>query len=162
MVDCFLLLLLPGAGDELQGLKRGIVEMADIIAINKADGERQLMAHQARRAYRNALHLMPPKESEWTPPVLTCSAGEDLGVDQLWESIENYHAFIRHNGYFDHHRREQTRFWLRETIDAHLRERFFRHPKVAKKWSELEKAAIDGAIAPTQAAEMLLRMFLDE
>jgi LAO/AO transport system kinase len=101
MVDFFLLLLLPGGGDELQGIKRGIVEMADMIAVNKADGERLGLAKQAKRAYQNALHLFPPKESGWTPPVVLCSGMSGMGIPEINEYLEQYVEMTADNGYFE-------------------------------------------------------------
>ena len=108
MVDFFLLLLLPGAGDELQGIKRGIVEMADLIAVNKADGDRMEMAREARRAYRSAMHLFPPKESGWDPPVVLCSATLNQGMKEIWDQVRQYQSFAKEKGYFKLRRQEQA------------------------------------------------------
>ncbi|RMG80724.1 MAG: methylmalonyl Co-A mutase-associated GTPase MeaB, partial [Bacteroidetes bacterium] len=121
MVDFFLLLLLPGAGDELQGIKRGIVEMADLIAINKADGDNEKAAKIAQRAYRNALHLFPPKESGWAPKVLTCAGLTGLGIAEIWLQIIDYQSFTQKNNFFKKRRTQQLRQWLHDTLDDQLK-----------------------------------------
>jgi len=159
MVDFFLLLLLPGAGDELQGIKRGIVEMADLLVINKAEGERRTLAKQARQEYRNALHLFPPKESGWTPEVLICSALEKEGISTIWEKIQDFRTATSKNDYFDAHRRQQARYWLHERVNNRLRELFYAHPEVAARWKVLEQAVIEHRISPFKAADELIRLF---
>lgn len=156
MVDFFLLLLLPGAGDELQGIKRGIVEMADLIAVNKADGEREALARQARQAYRNALHLFPPKESGWTPQAITCSALSRAGIPEVWQLIIDYLDLTRNNQYFEEHRRRQSRYWLYETIQAALQERFFQHPAVRALLPAIEQAVAEGKMSPFKGGEELM------
>ena len=108
MVDFFLLLMLTGAGDELQGIKRGIMEMADIIAITKADGSNKMVAEGARVSFQNTLHLFPPKPSGWVPQVITCSALTNTGINELWEIIMEYITFTRKSGYFEELRRQQA------------------------------------------------------
>jgi len=117
MVDFFLLLMLAGAGDELQGIKRGIMEMADAIAINKADGNNIEKAGLAKIQYQNALHLFPPTPSGWDPKVLTCSAHEKTGIEELWAIISGYLAMTKENNYFQHRRNEQAKYWMYETIN---------------------------------------------
>ncbi len=160
MVDFFLLLLLPGAGDELQGIKRGIVEMADLIAVNKADEERLQPAKRARQEYRNALHLLPPKESRWQPQVVICSALSGMGIDEVWQLALDFQRFTIENGYFHRQRREQARFWLRETIDHRLRRLFYEHPAVQAHLSEIEAAVLAGRQSSFRGAEQLLDYFL--
>jgi len=159
MVDCFLLLLLPGAGDELQGIKRGIVEMADLIAINKADGARLAPARQARQAYRNALHLFPPKESGWTPRVVTCSALDETGIDRVWDLVREFEAFTRANGSFIANRREQARYWLRQSIEDRLRQLFFQHPEIARQLPVFEEAVLEGGMSSFRAADELMKRY---
>lgn len=159
MVDFFLLLLLPGAGDELQGIKRGIVEMADLLVINKAEGKRLPPAKQAQQEYRNALHLSPPKESGWTPEVLICSALENEGIVDIWEKVTAFWSSTVKNGYFEAHRRQQARYWLHERVNHRLRELFYAHPGVAARWKELEQAVTDHRISPFKAADELIRLF---
>ncbi|MEO0341715.1 MAG: methylmalonyl Co-A mutase-associated GTPase MeaB, partial [Bacteroidota bacterium] len=114
--DFFLLLLLPGAGDELQGIKRGIVEMADLIAVNKSDGDRKPLAKRTQQAYRSALHLFPPKPSAWTPPVELCSAIKETGMDTIWKQIQKYQETTKSNGYWPQNRAEQVKYWFRESL----------------------------------------------
>jgi LAO/AO transport system kinase len=159
MVDFFLLLLLPGGGDELQGIKRGIVEMADMIAVNKSDGERQELAKQARRAYQNALHLFPPKESGWTPPVVLCSGMSGMGITEINEYLDQYVEMTRENGYFEKKRLDQAKYWLYETIQQRLRQLFFTHPKVKEQLPGIEKAILEGKLSSFQGAEQLLNLF---
>lgn len=159
MTDFFLLLLLPGAGDELQGIKRGIVEMADLIAVNKADGEREPLAKQARAFYRNAIHFLPPKESRWTPQVLLCSALSGRGMDEIKQLLVDYQQFTQQNFFFDHNRQSQARFWLNETIEQSLRQYFYQHPNVKSQMKQIEQAVLAGKISSFVGAEMLLKAF---
>lgn len=156
MTDFFLLLLLPGAGDELQGIKRGIVEMADLIAVNKADGDRVVPAKQAQAAYRNALHLFPPKESQWVPQVLTASALSGAGVAEIWQLVNDYRNFTEQSTYFAQHRQEQALFWLQTAIDQGLQARFQAHPGVKAARAELAAAVLQGRCSPFKAAQTLL------
>ncbi len=161
MADFFLLLLLPGAGDELQGIKRGIVEMADFIAVNKADGERLPLAKRARQEYRNALHLFPPKESGWAPKVEICSAETGTGIPEIWQQIEAYRKKTEENGYFEHHRREQAHYWLQESISQQLLAAFARDTAVRERLKAVEQAVLEGKLSPFQGAEELVRLFLN-
>ncbi len=158
MVDCFLLLLLPGAGDELQGIKRGIVEMADLVIVNKADGNRATLAKEARQQYRNALHLLPPKESGWTPQVMTCSALEKQGIDVIWERIQDFYRSLSDNGYLAEQRRQQARYWLEESINDQLRQHFLKTPGVAEELARREAAVLEGRESPFRAAQALLKL----
>ncbi len=160
MVDCFLLLLQPGAGDELQGIKRGIVEMADILAVNKADGERLAAAKRARQEYRNALHLFPPKASNWTPPVVTCSALSGEGIPEIWNLIEGFQKFTRGNGFFEQNRREQARHWLYETIEGQLRDYFYNNENVKARLKTIEQRVLEGKLSTSKGAMELLESFL--
>lgn len=159
MTDFFLLLLLPGAGDELQGIKRGIVEMADLIAVNKADGEREALAHEARQAYKNALHLFPPKESRWTPSAITCSAIHQRGIADIWDNMTEYRRITAENGYLNTRRASQSAHWLHETITAELLSRFRLHPAVSSALPDIEAAVRAGQLSPFAAAEVLLDKF---
>ena len=157
MVDFFLLLALAGAGDELQGIKRGIMEMADAIAINKADGDNFTAAQRARVQYRNALHLFPLAATGWAPPVLTCSAATGDGLDRVWQAVLDYAAHTQENGSFDRRRREQARHWLRETIEMQLREQFYADESVRAVLPLLEADVVEGRTSSTAAARALLR-----
>ncbi|MGB1217700.1 MAG: methylmalonyl Co-A mutase-associated GTPase MeaB [Saprospiraceae bacterium] len=161
MTDFFLLLLLPGGGDELQGIKRGIVEMADMIAVNKADSN-PIAAKQAKQAYRNAVHLFPAKESKWTVKTHLCSALQGDGISHLWQEILSYQSFSKENGYFHNKRKQQAVFWLKDTIGNSLLEMFRTHPKVMEKWDTLIQAVEEGAITPFAAAEVLLGFFREK
>lgn len=155
MTDFFLLLLLPGGGDELQGIKRGIVEMADLIVVNKADTN-PVLAKQAKRAYRNAVHLFPPKESQWTVKTLLCSALQHDGIKQIWNTVEDYHSFVQRNSYFDIKRKQQASYWFQETIKSGLHQFFYRHPLIAERFAALEQSVINGETSPFKAADELL------
>lgn len=160
MVDCFLLLLLPGGGDELQGIKRGIVEMADLVAVNKADGGREVLAQQAARAYRNALHLFPPKESGWTVAVTTCSAEQGTGIAELWAQVQDYAEQTQKNGHFARNRSQQATYWLHETIQQHLQAAFQQSEAVQAQLPHALKAVEMGTQTSFQAAEQLIKLFL--
>ncbi|MCK5822143.1 MAG: methylmalonyl Co-A mutase-associated GTPase MeaB [Bacteroidales bacterium] len=160
MVDFFLLLMLAGAGDELQGIKRGIMEMADLIAITKADGDNIHASERARNEYQNALHLFPPSESGWTPDVLTFSSKEKTGIDQLWNNISEYFQFVKQNNYFQNRRKEQLKAWMNETIREGLERNFYAHPDVKTKLAEYEKQLSNGQVSPYAAAQQLLNKYL--
>jgi len=159
MVDCFLLLLLPGAGDELQGIKRGIVEMADIAIVNKSDGDNLKKAKNTKRSYKNALHLYPPKESEWTPPVLNCSALHQEGIKEIWQAIQSYFEIIQKNGFFKSNRQLQSKHWLYEHIRNRLEYRFLNNEKIKEAIENIEKSILEGKISPFSGAERLLKLF---
>jgi len=156
MVDFFLLLSLAGAGDELQGIKRGIVEMADAIAINKADGKNRVAAKNAQREYERALHLLGEPESGWQPPVLTCSAHTGDGIDAVWSVIDQYQTEMKASGFFQSQRRSQARHWMYQTIEQRLQADFFSHPEVESARDDIEEAVLDGNISSFAAAEKLL------
>ena len=156
MVDFFLLIQLAGTGDELQGIKRGIMEMADGIVINKADGNNIEKAKLAQAHFRNALHLFPPSPSGWTPQVLTYSGYYEIGIDEVWKMIDDYTAFVKQNGYFDRKRREQSKYWLTETIDEQLRAHFYQNPDIARLLAEKERMVLDAEESPFTAAQEIL------
>ena len=159
MVDFFLLLLLPGAGDELQGIKRGIVEMADLIVVNKADGDRLQAAQKAKQAYNNALHLFPQKNNGWSPMATTCSALEQKGLHDLLSKIEDFRKLTTQNGSFTLNRREQARYWMQQTIDERLRTLFFSNPEVKTRLGTIEQDVLDGKQSPFEAAEEMIKLF---
>jgi LAO/AO transport system kinase len=159
MTDLFLLLLLPGAGDELQGIKRGIVEMADLLVVNKADGDRVPLANMARMHYLNALHLFPAKTSSWIPQVLSCSAQSGEGILKVWETIMHYAQHTRQNGFFDENRSQQALFWLKETLQEALMHRFYTHPDVKNLLHQLEPIVVAGKVSPFAAAEAILKVW---
>jgi LAO/AO transport system kinase len=159
MTDFFLLLLLPGAGDELQGIKRGIVEMADLIAVNKADGDREKMAKQAQAFYKNALHLFPPKDNGWIPQVLTCSALSGKHIEDIWQLIIDYQRFTQDNNWFYENRNTQAKYWLTETIQRILKQKFYSTPSVLSQFPMIEKAVVEGKISSFRGAEILVSLF---
>lgn len=159
MVDFFLLLMLAGAGDELQGIKRGIMEMADAITINKADGNNIEKAGLARVQYMNALHLFPATESGWKPKVLTCSAYMKTGISEIWETIDEYLDQVRANDYFQHKRNEQSKFWMYETINEQLRNNFYQNEQIKTLMEESEKKVQKEEISSFVAAKKLLDLY---
>ena len=159
MVDFFLLLMLAGAGDELQGIKRGIMEMADAIVINKADGANKEKAELAQREFRNALHLFPAPASGWEVPVETCSALENKGISGIWAMVENYRNTMGgEHGYLFRKRREQTVQTMYETIKQQLSDRFFGNEEVRSRLARLEQDVLEGRISAYQAATELLSL----
>lgn len=156
MVDFFLLIQLAGTGDELQGIKRGIMEMADGIVINKADGDNIHRAQLAQAQFRSALHLFPPTASGWTPEVLTYSGYYEIGIAEVWDMIDRYFAYVSANGYFDERRRLQAKYWMRETIDEQLRNHFYRNPEVERMLAELESQVLSNRLSSFTAANSVL------
>lgn len=156
MVDFFLLLMLAGAGDELQGVKRGIMEMADAVIITKADGNNKSNAELAKSEFRNALHLYPPKKSGWRPEVMTCSAKDGAGIKEIWENIQKYYNFTKENDFITQKRRDQSLYWLYETINEKLKDRFYLHPEISKKIEFYRKRIVDDKISSFVAARELL------
>ena len=158
MVDFFLLLKLAGAGDELQGIKRGIIEMADAIVINKADGGNTKAAKLAKTAFAKALHLFPPKPSNWTPKVTTCSALENKGIEEVWKLISDYTATTKKSTYFKTKRAEQNKFWLLQTIENKLKDAFYANEKVVGKLDVVLSKVAQGEVSPFIAAQQLLKL----
>ena len=156
MVDFFLLIQLAGTGDELQGIKRGIMEMADGIIINKADGSNIDKANLAATQFRNALHLFPMPESGWTPKVMTYSGFYGLGIKEIWDMIDDYILFVKANGYFEHRRNEQSKYWMYETINEHLRNSFYHNKTIENMLKEKEQDVLNGKLTSFVAAKNLL------
>lgn len=159
MVDFFLLLKISGAGDELQGIKRGIMEMADAIVINKADGDNIKKAKLAKTEFNRALHLFPVKKSGWMPTVSTCSAITKEGIDEVWKTISNYLELTQSNAYFQEKRQEQNQYWMMETINEQLKNHFYTHPEITKLLNEKKKAVQNNALSPFSAAMELLSTY---
>jgi LAO/AO transport system kinase len=159
MVDFFLVLMLAGAGDELQGIKRGIMEMADTIVINKADGNNVRKAEIARIEYKNALHLFPLSPSKWNPRVLTCSSLENRGITEVWETVRDYVSMTKSNGWFWERRREQAVTRMHETVIDTLKYSFYSHPEVQALLPELEKQLLEGEITSYKPALILLEKY---
>lgn len=159
MVDFFVLIALAGAGDELQGIKRGVMELADLVAINKADGANLKAAERARREAENALHFFPASGSGWTPRALCCSAHTGMGIQALWECVLEHAALTRANGWQSRLRREQTRRWMHEIIAQGLLQRFEAHPAVHSRMAALERQVLDGHTTSFRAARTLLEIY---
>jgi LAO/AO transport system kinase len=160
MVDFFLLIQLSGTGDELQGIKRGIMEMADGIIINKADGDNIEKARIAASHFRNALHLFPPAESGWAPQVLTYSAHYKLGIKEIWNMVDAYTCFTKENGFFFHKRNEQAKYWMYESIHESLREAFYHNPAVVSGLAAMERQVLNNEISSFVAAKRMIDAFL--
>jgi LAO/AO transport system kinase len=159
MTDFFLLLMLAGAGDELQGIKKGIMEMADAVVITKADGLNRQSANRAVMEYQNALHLFPASESNWITPVITCSALENSGIDEVWKQVKHYQKATEANGFFALNRQYQNLDWMQSYIRQELEERFRNHPDIHQQWNITQKAVQAGQELPLRAARRLLSLF---
>jgi LAO/AO transport system kinase len=159
MVDFFLLLKISGAGDELQGIKRGIMEMADLIVINKADGDNIKRARLAKTEFNRALHLFPAKSSGWQPTVTTCSAITHDGVPEVWTTINEYLDLTKDNGFFDLRRSEQNSYWLTETINEQLKNNFYSREDIAALLEQNKKAVQNNELSPFAAAGILLERY---
>ena len=162
MVDFFLLIQLAGTGDELQGIKRGIMEMADGIVINKCDGDNIDRARLAQAQFRSALRLFPPTASGFQPEVLTYSGYYEIGIAEVWEMIDRYFAFVKENGYFEKKRHEQARYWMYETIDTRLRNNFYNNPDVADMLGDLEKQVLGNRLSSFIAAGKVLDFYYNK
>ncbi len=158
MVDFFLLLMLSGAGDELQGIKRGIMEMADAVVITKTDGDNIQKAHNARMEYVHALHLYPPTQNNWYPPVLTCSALEKTGLNEIWEMILEFSSKMQANGFWESNRQEQNLAWMYAYIRQTLETQFFDNQSVKRNISNIEAKVLAGELLPIQGAKALFSM----
>ncbi len=158
MTDFFLLLKLAGAGDELQGIKRGIMEMADAIIINKADGENINAAKHAKTAFAKALHLYPPKASGWQPQTKLCSALNKEGIDELWQLMQSYFDQTKASGYFEENRKNQNTYWLKSSIENALKDRFYSNPEMQQALENQLTAINSGETTPFIAAQYLLSL----
>ncbi len=156
MVDFFLLLMLAGAGDELQGIKKGIMEMADAVLITKADGDNIKRTQQAQSQFQSALHLFAPSSAGWIPKVLTCSSLNDEGLTEIWKLIEEFQQTMKKTGYFEENRKLQKVNWLHHEIKSRLESNFYNHPLTSKNLAAIEKKVISGEISANQAAQKLL------
>ena len=160
MTDFFLLLMLPGAGDELQGIKRGIMEMADLLAINKTDGDNINKANLAKNAYENALHLLPPHNFGWIPKVSTCSSSEGTGIENIWNIVNEYYRQLSKGNHIEEIRIKQKEEWLNETLQSRLIEDFLLHPEVKRQLPVLKQKVMDGLIIPSTATQKLIASVL--
>jgi LAO/AO transport system kinase len=162
MVDFFLVLMIAGAGDELQGIKKGILELADAVAVNKADGDNIEKAEFARKQYETALHFLAPSSPNWTPPVLTCSALEMTGINVIWETVLKHHKTFTQTGELKANREKQAVDWMWSLVKEGLKDRFYQHPEVKKNLPETTKEVENGTIASTVAASRLLDLLDDK
>jgi LAO/AO transport system kinase len=160
MVDFFLVLMLAGAGDELQGIKKGVLEIADAVVINKADGDNIKESERARKEYENALHLLRPSSRVWSPPVMTCSAVEAKGLAEIWSTVMSHREKLTTSGEMDKKRKQQAVDWMWSLVDEGLRFRFQNNQEVRKELPEITDNVENGSITPTTAANRLL-FFLD-
>lgn len=161
MVDFFLLIQLAGTGDELQGIKRGIMEMADGIVINKCDGDNVDRAKLAAAQFRNALHLFPPTPSKWVPEVITYSGYYELGIDEVWGMIDRYFDYVKKTGYFETKRNQQAKYWMIETINEHLRNNFYHTPEVRALLEQKEMRVLNNEQSSFTAAKDVLDFYFD-
>ncbi|TVR22925.1 MAG: methylmalonyl Co-A mutase-associated GTPase MeaB [Anaerolineaceae bacterium] len=159
MVDFFLLVLITGAGDELQGIKKGVMELADAIAINKADGDNKIPAQAARAEYNRALHYLAPATAGWQTRAHTCSALTGAGIAELWAVAQKFEAVTRENGAFDERRRQQNREWLHNLIEAGLSRLFYGSAAIREQIPQIETAVMAGDLPATGAARRLLDLF---
>lgn len=162
MVDFFLLLMLAGAGDELQGIKRGIMEMADAIIINKADGDNYNKASIACSLYANALHLFPMAPSGWAPQTMLCSSTESAGLEEIWKMVLEYRQFTSDSGYFMQKRKEQNLQALNASLETKLKNRFFADQSIQEQSVLLEQQVAEQKISPYKAAELLMALFIND
>lgn len=159
MTDFFLLLMLAGAGDELQGIKKGIMEMADMVVINKADGDNINMSKMAKRQYQNALHIFPLAESGWSPVVSTASAIKGIGIDNVWDEVGNFKKLVDENGYFLKNRDQQQIEWMYNNINEELKNLFYGSENISNRLKVLEKDIVASKISPVKAAQSILEEF---
>ena len=159
MVDMFMMLQISGAGDELQGIKRGIMEMADMMVITKADGENITKAELAKAQYQGALHLFPLAESGWRPQVYTCSSLLGTGLEEVWQGVEKYLEHIELNGYFMANRNRQNKYWMYETINETLKSSFYNNPEIEAKMAEVEQRVLEAKLSSFIAAKELLDIY---
>jgi LAO/AO transport system kinase len=159
MVDFFLLVQVPGTGDELQGIKRGIMEMADGIVINKADGSNIEKANLAKAQFQSALRLFPASDSGWQPKVQTCSALHNLDIDKVWEMVNEYVAFTRQNSFFSYKRNDQSKYWMYESINEYLKNHFYQNEFIQKALKEKEEEVLNNKISSFIAAKELLDLY---
>lgn len=162
MVDFFLLLQIAGAGDELQGIKRGIMEMAELIVINKCDGSNKERASLSKVQIDNALHLFPPAISGWNPKTLTCSAIEKRGIEEIWEEIQNYMKHTENNGYLATRRQEQAIYWMYESINEKLKQDFYENENVKRELETMKTYVLENKISSFVAAGKLFRRYKDK
>jgi LAO/AO transport system kinase len=161
MVDFFLLLMLTGAGDELQGMKRGIIEMTDLMAFNKAEGNNRAKAEMARREYENAMHLFSASGTGWIPRVITCSARAREGIVEIWDAVLEHNAWLTSTGQLASYRQQQVKSWMYELIEQALRDEFLHHAGVRDKLAAYEQDVLAGRISAFRAARRLVQIYME-
>ena len=159
MVDFFLVLMLPGAGDELQGIKKGILELADMVAVNKADGDNTQRANAAAREYMAALHILTPASPNWSPPVVKCAGLTGLGLDELWGKIEEHRAIFTESGEREEKRRAQQVRWMWEMLEDRLLAGLRAEPRVRDQLPGIEAEVAKGLLTPSRAVETILHLW---
>ena len=159
MVDFFLVLMLAGAGDELQGIKKGIIELADALLITKADGDNKLHAESARMEFSQVLHYLTPPTPGWHPQVMTCSSNDGSGIAEAWDLVEQFHDTTMKSGFFGQHRRAQTLDWIREMLEQELWQNFARNPSTITHWPRVEREVTEGRLSATAAVRQLLNLY---
>lgn len=162
MVDFFLLVLIPGGGDELQGIKKGIIELTDAVLINKADGKNEQAAKLSRSEYANALHYLTPATKGWHTKVLTCSALTGKGISEIWEMIKEFEKITKHSGIFETRRKDQALEWIFRMVEDGLKVSFYSDPNIKNELSSLKQKVLNSEVAPTAAAEKLLKIFFNK
>ncbi len=161
MTDFFLLLMLSGAGDELQGIKKGIMEMADMVVINKADGDNIRRSEMAKLQYQNALHIFPQSKSGWTPVVSTASSTKNIGIDYVWDKVSVYKKLVLENGYFKQNRINQQIQWMYNNINEELKRLFYGSEDIKEHLKIFEKEIVSSKISPVKAAQSIIQEFKD-
>lgn len=162
LVDFFMLLLLPGAGDELQGIKKGVVEIADALVVNKADGDFETSANRARSQYANVLQYFQPATEGWKTPVLNCSALHQTGIREIWQTVLRFISDTQANGVFEKRRQKQSLEWVYALVNDSLKNRFLQHPGVKALIPELEASVLSGELLPSHVAERLIKTFSEK
>ncbi len=161
MVDFFLVLMLPNAGDELQGIKKGVLELADAIVINKADDKNSQQALLAKKIYENAMHILTPTSENWSPPVLTCSAREFTGIDEIWEMIKKHNAIFNRTGELKARRQDQSVSWMWTMLEDNLKMYLFNIPEVKEYIKKIKQEVKGNNISPTRAAGKIFKKVID-
>jgi LAO/AO transport system kinase len=159
MVDCFVALMLPNAGDELQGIKKGLLEWVDILAVNKADGDNARLAERSRRDYQSALHYLPHRHVEWAPKTLCISGLNGQGLQELWSLLQEHHRILTHCGALERLRSEQRLEWLDSLLREQLWEQFRQHPDIVSQFDGIEEAIANGTLSVRDAATKLFQVF---
>jgi LAO/AO transport system kinase len=162
MVDFFLVLMISGAGDEIQGIKKGVLELADAVAVNKADGDNIAKAKRARKEYESALHLLRPETKTWAAPVMICSALKMTGIDNIWETVLDHRKKFTETGELEEKRKKQAVCWMQALVEEGIKEWFYRKNDFRKSLKKLRRDVEKGSVSPTSAAADLLKVLDDK